>query len=393
MEEKINKLDIKDSTQQDSQEEMSNFEKILGLNKLGSLFLSADKFDKALIFLTKAIEIYTQKRESKEIPNFFFSNLFCNLAKAYSCLKKFDEAEKLYMDCIKDHPLTKIILRERSLFEENFIINLEFLISLEKIDLNKDLINKQCNLILDYFKGESDLFLLVKNNILKKFKGNNLSSISSFTHSIVNLAVIFQHRFKETQTAFNMYLLALIIEPNNEVANINMNNFLREIDLKNRSDEYITRRIIYDFSLKDDIKILDANNETSDNYVSNTIQINESISFITMKWGTKYGFDYVNKLYRAIKRNTTKSFIFYCITDDAKGLEEEIRVMKLNSQFKGWMKKSILFSPEYLSQTETEKICFIDLDMIVYSNIDFLFNYQGVTLLNLEILSDENRRH
>jgi tetratricopeptide (TPR) repeat protein len=384
MEEKLNNLDLNESAPLDSEEEMSNFEKILGLNKLGTLFLSADKFDKALVFLSKAFEMYTQKRQSKEIPNFFFPKLYCNLAKAYSCLKKFDEAEKLYIDCIKDHPLNKIILRDRSIFEDNFLINLDFLISLEKIDLNKDLIIKQCNLVLDYFKADSDLYLLVKSNVLNKFKPNNLSSISSFTHSIVNLAVIFQHKYRETQTAFNMYLLALIVEPNNDVANINLNNFLREIDLKNKSDEYITRRIIYDFKLQDEIKVLDASNKLPDNEnLTDLSQKTECISFISMKWGSKYGADYVNKLYRGIKRNITKNFLFYCITDDAKGLEDEIHILDLNSQFKGWMKKSVLFSPEYLNQIKTDKICFIDLDMIVYSNIDFLFNYHGVTLIIL----------
>jgi hypothetical protein len=45
----------------------------------------------------------------------------------------------------------------------------------------------------------------------------------------------------------------------------------------------------------------------------------------TVKWGTRYGSEYVNKLYRGIKRNTTIDFDFYCCTDDASGLSDEIK--------------------------------------------------------------------
>jgi len=63
-----------------------------------------------------------------------------------------------------------------------------------------------------------------------------------------------------------------------------------------------------------------------------------------MKWGTKYGAHYVNKLYRGVKKYLTANFCFYCITENAEGLDENIRVLPLESKFKGWMKKSILFS-------------------------------------------------
>ena len=67
-------------------------------------------------------------------------------------------------------------------------------------------------------------------------------------------------------------------------------------------------------------------------------------SVICLKWGTKYGPDYVNKLYRGVKKHLTVNFCFYCITDNGDNLESEIKVLNLESKFKGWMKKSILFS-------------------------------------------------
>ena len=45
-----------------------------------------------------------------------------------------------------------------------------------------------------------------------------------------------------------------------------------------------------------------------------------SVKFITLKWGTKYGPEYVNRLYRSIEKTYSGKFEFYCFTDDAEGL-------------------------------------------------------------------------
>jgi len=50
----------------------------------------------------------------------------------------------------------------------------------------------------------------------------------------------------------------------------------------------------------------------------------EPINIITMKWGTKYGPEYVNKLYRGFKKNTAREFNFILFTDNTDGLLPEI---------------------------------------------------------------------
>ena len=44
------------------------------------------------------------------------------------------------------------------------------------------------------------------------------------------------------------------------------------------------------------------------------------VKFITLKWGNKYGPEYVNRLYNSIKKTYGGPFEFYCFTDDASGL-------------------------------------------------------------------------
>jgi len=48
--------------------------------------------------------------------------------------------------------------------------------------------------------------------------------------------------------------------------------------------------------------------------------INGVVKFITLKWGTKYGPEYVNRLYNSIKKTYSGPFEFYCFTDDSEGL-------------------------------------------------------------------------
>ena len=50
-------------------------------------------------------------------------------------------------------------------------------------------------------------------------------------------------------------------------------------------------------------------------------------TFVCVKWGKKYGSDYVNALYDGVVRNVPcPSLHFVCLTDDPAGLRDEVRV-------------------------------------------------------------------
>jgi hypothetical protein len=48
-----------------------------------------------------------------------------------------------------------------------------------------------------------------------------------------------------------------------------------------------------------------------------------------VKYGTKYGADYVNKLYYGVKNNLTLTHKFYCFTEDPTGLDKNILIKPL----------------------------------------------------------------
>ena len=52
---------------------------------------------------------------------------------------------------------------------------------------------------------------------------------------------------------------------------------------------------------------------------------------LCMKWGTKYGPEYVNRLYGMVARHLKGPFQFVCLTDDARGVRNEVRCLPIPS--------------------------------------------------------------
>ncbi len=361
---------------QETPDQISDIKKIMQLNKIGALLLTGDKYEKAESILKKTLDFYIEKKKKKEIPNFFYSILYCNLAKVYSCQKKFNEAKPLYIEIILNHPLFKLIIKNSDLMEKYFNIkNLENILT-DKTLRNEDEILKKAELFLKYFEKDSESRKEFLSKILDNYTNNKLNNRASLSDSLVNLAVIFQIENKDISVSLDMYILSILVDEDNSVSNVNYNNYLRECNFKTKSDIYINKRIQYalnDYSINiiPEDALIKNENEKND----------ESLIFITMKWGKKYDADYLNKLYNGIKKNISKSFSFYCITEIPEGLNKDIKIINLETKFKGWMKKCILFDEKILNQLESIKenslICFIDLDMIIYNNLDFLTEYKG----------------
>lgn len=95
---------------------------------------------------------------------------------------------------------------------------------------------------------------------------------------------------------------------------------------------------------------------------------------VCLKYGTKYGPEYVNNLYNMIKRNLTVEHEFVCFTEDSTGIDPNIRIepIPLISGVEGWWYKPMFFDPKLALHGI---ILFFDLDVIVFKNIDNLFTY------------------
>ena len=94
-------------------------------------------------------------------------------------------------------------------------------------------------------------------------------------------------------------------------------------------------------------------------------------NIVCLKWGDKYSPQYVNILYNMCKRNCTVDYDFVCLTENSHGLKSEIIVKPLPKiPLHGWWMKPYVFARE---NNFTGEVLFLDLDLIVYKNIDKLW--------------------
>jgi hypothetical protein len=101
---------------------------------------------------------------------------------------------------------------------------------------------------------------------------------------------------------------------------------------------------------------------------------------ICIKWGTKFGPEYVNNLYKMVEKNLTIPHRFVCFTDDKTGLDEKIEVFPLPElddsglSEKAWRKLGLY--TDKLGDLQGEAL-FLDLDIVIRDNIDCFFEKEG----------------
>ena len=110
-----------------------------------------------------------------------------------------------------------------------------------------------------------------------------------------------------------------------------------------------------------------------------------SANVLCIKWGTKYGSEYVNRLYQGVSKNLSKPFRFICLTDNGEGIDAGVDVQPLpvtsfdEATFdarKGgetWRKVG-LFQPR-IAGLESDTL-FLDLDIVITGSLDDFFTYQ-----------------
>jgi hypothetical protein len=106
---------------------------------------------------------------------------------------------------------------------------------------------------------------------------------------------------------------------------------------------------------------------------------------LCMKWGTKYGPEFVNHLFRGVGRHLAPPFRFLCLTDDATGLEAGVETAPLPElelaatgrdwqRHEGTWRKLAVFRRDLAGLKGT--ILFLDLDVAITGDLDRLFAYE-----------------
>ncbi len=96
---------------------------------------------------------------------------------------------------------------------------------------------------------------------------------------------------------------------------------------------------------------------------------------LCLKWGTKYSAEYVNKLHSMVERHLSLPHRFVCLTEDETNINPQVECLPLLSDnLTGWWNKLSIFQEEV--HDLKGPTVFLDLDVVITGNIDFLFTEQ-----------------
>lgn len=109
--------------------------------------------------------------------------------------------------------------------------------------------------------------------------------------------------------------------------------------------------------------------------------MSDKLNVVCLKWGTKYSADYVNRLFHMVGRNMTRPFRFYCLTEDPARLDAGIvpLALEISPDLTGWWYKLALFREDFFGLSGN--ILYLDLDVVIVDNIDFLADLPGEFLI------------
>jgi hypothetical protein len=118
------------------------------------------------------------------------------------------------------------------------------------------------------------------------------------------------------------------------------------------------------------------------------------IAVVAIKWGTAFPAEYVNVLYRGVRRNLSRPFTFYCLTDHAEGLDDGIvarpipdtRVEGIFKRPGCWPKVGV-FAPDVFPGHD--HALFLDLDLVIRGSLD-LFVDRLRSMGGLHIIQEWN---
>ena len=102
------------------------------------------------------------------------------------------------------------------------------------------------------------------------------------------------------------------------------------------------------------------------------------INFFCFKWGDKYDYNYVNRLYGSVFKNCKVPFTFHCITENPVGLLDDIEWIEYNDfdpfdhpKDRVWTREKLVLFKEF----NKGKNFWLDLDLLIHNDITDLVTY------------------
>lgn len=115
--------------------------------------------------------------------------------------------------------------------------------------------------------------------------------------------------------------------------------------------------------------------------------IQTQITVICVRFGNRYGREYVERLRNMVSRHMTVPYEFVCLTDDHTIISGVRNIVQPNARYvKEWWHKVHLFDPNL---PLTGRILYFDLDVVIHNNIDKLISISDIEFMGIH---DFNRK-
>ncbi len=112
------------------------------------------------------------------------------------------------------------------------------------------------------------------------------------------------------------------------------------------------------------------------------------LNVICIRWGKLFGPEYVNRMIKAIKRNSSRDVRFFCMTDDRAGFDKDVEVLDLveepfhakmmellpKTPRRGPMRKVSMFNPSLIKDLNGPLLA-LDLDVVITGSLDELADF------------------
>lgn len=134
-------------------------------------------------------------------------------------------------------------------------------------------------------------------------------------------------------------------------------------------------------------KSLHQSTEKTVSLTNNLNEDTESVTILCVRFGKKYGREYVERLRNMISRNLSSSYEFACLTDDKHPIDKVKTIYQPSSNYsKLWWHKIHMFDG---SLPLKGKIIYFDLDVVVHRDIEKIIKFP---FKNLAGIRDFNRK-
>lgn len=103
-------------------------------------------------------------------------------------------------------------------------------------------------------------------------------------------------------------------------------------------------------------------------------------TIICMKWGTRYGPEFVNRMWAAVQRNTDRPTRLVCLTDDETGIDSMVQChpipdINLPPELINTPWRKLVLWRDPLADLSGD-VLFLDLDLVITGSLDVMFDFE-----------------